>query len=167
MMPPVDRRPADSLLRDACKAVLDADARPVRPGGRTSSAATAAPPRWIAAAAGMWCVLAWLVVAPPQFARYPTSGDFMAPGNVRGASLRFGAWLAANRVERFRADRHRLPESLAEVAIEDRALRFQRFPGDSWMIRAIEGGTLLTLTSSMARDSFLGESLEQLRGGGR
>ncbi len=115
----------------------------------------------------MWCVLAWLVLAPPPFARQPASGDFIAPGNVRGASLRFGAWLAANRVERFRGDRRRLPESLAEVAIEDRALRFQRFPGDSWTIRAIEGGTLLTLTSAMARDSFLGESLEQLRAAGR
>lgn len=122
------------------------------------------PSGWLAAALGSWLVVAWLLLATPTVARGPEGQPWQPTTAQREASLRYGLWLAHDRVEGFRRDNGRLPSFLAEAGVPDTNLALVVEGERAYTIEGQDGPMRLRLGSAMAADSFLGSSLRQLRG---
>lgn len=148
-------------LRGAFEEVVDVHARrALEPRGPV---AAKPPTGWLIAAVTTWILLLFLLLFPPAFARTPQNQIFTPPTELREASLRYGLWLARQRVDAFVAREARVPISNAEAGISDRAIRLQPLGGRTYQLVGRDGSIALTLTSVMAADSFLGGSLTALR----
>lgn len=122
------------------------------------------PSGWLAAAMGTWLVVVWLLVATPAFARGPEDRPWHATAAQREASLRYGLWLARDRVEGFHREHGRLPSFLAEAGVADTSLMLVVEGERQYTVEGRDGPVRLSLASTMAADSFLGSSLTLLRG---
>jgi hypothetical protein len=117
----------------------------------------------LAAALGSWLVVAWLLLVTPAVARGPEGQRWQPATAEREASLRYGLWLAHDRVEGFRRDHGRLPSFLAEAGVQDSSLTLVVEGERDYTIEGRDGPLRLGFSSAMAADSFLGSSLRQLR----
>jgi hypothetical protein len=126
----------------------------------------AVPSGWLAAALGTWLIVAWLLLAPPALARGPEDHPWRPTVAEREASLRYGLWLAHDRVEGFRREHGRLPSFLAEAGVEDGTLTLVVEGERDYTLEGRDGPMELHLGSAMAADSFLGSSLTLLDGAG-
>ncbi len=157
-----------SALDDARDAVLERE----RLRQDSSAHGNAAPApwdrRWVAAALFSWALVFWMLLAPAGPFKRPQPQQFSPPPSVTEASLRYGIWLAANRVDRFIGRMHRLPVDLEEVGVNDRILRLA--PGSQprqYTISATVGGATVTHRSNERLDDLLGNSVERLTYGRR
>ena len=123
----------------------------------------AKPMGWMLAAAVSWSALLVLLLFAPRVARMPEDRPFSAPADLRPASLRFGLWLARHQVDAFKRTNARLPTYGGEAAIEDRTILLEVNSRDRYTLIARDGPVVLRLTSEMSADSFLGQSLTELR----
>src|SRR5690606_7205807 len=131
--------------------------------GRELPPATPRPPAgWLAAASAAWLVVALALISPPTFLRGATAEPFEpSPGQVE-PSLRYGIWLAEQRVAGFVRREGRLPSFLAETGLQDSTITLEVTGERSYRLEAGMGGRVVRFESGMAADSFLGTSLEQL-----
>jgi hypothetical protein len=80
-------------------------------------------------------------------------------------SLRYGIWLAEQRVVTFTQREGRLPSFLAEAGMLDSTIVLEVTGERSYRLHGRAAGHAVVFTSGMSVDSFLGESVEQLRTG--
>lgn len=151
-----------SDMRGAFEGVVDVHAK--RAAGLELPVAPPIPGRWLLATVASWLVLAFLLIAPPSFARPPAARTFEPPRELRIASLRFGLWLARHRVDAFTRSAGRLPSFAGEAGVDDPAIAITATGERSYRLAGRDGPDTLVLTSAMAVDSFLGESLTTLLG---
>lgn len=119
---------------------------------------------WLAAAMLSWLVVASLLVFRPAVASGPINHPYTPPTVQREASLRYGIWLANASVQRFLSEQHRLPSFLAEAGVMDTTIAMRVTGETSYVLEGNDGEIALTLPSASAADSFLGESVRELRG---
>jgi hypothetical protein len=150
-------------LAEAMGAVLKESARRIAVEEAPPPAPTV-PSGWLAAALGTWLVVAWLLVATPAIARGPEDRPWQPTVAQREASLRYGLWLARDRVEGFRREHGRLPSFLAEAGVADPSVTLLVEGERQYTLEGRDGPMRLSLESTMAADSFLGSSLTLLRG---
>ncbi|MDX2261911.1 MAG: hypothetical protein SFU84_09480 [Gemmatimonadales bacterium] len=144
-----------AVLKESARRIAVAEAPPPAPS---------VPSGWLAAALGTWLVVAWLLLATPAIARGPMDRPWQAPVAEREASLRYGLWLARDRVDGFRRENGRLPSFLAEAGVLDTSLTLVVEGERNFTLEGRDGPMRLSLASAMAADSFLGSSLRLLRG---
>lgn len=144
-----------AVFAESARRVAVAQAPPVAPS---------VPSGWLAAALGSWLVVAWLLLATPAIARGPEGRPWQPVAAQREASLRYGLWLARDRVEGFRRDHGRLPSFLAEAGVPDTSLTLVVEGERNYTLEGRDGPLLVSFGSTMAADSFLGSSLRMLRG---
>lgn len=132
---------------------------------RRSAEFPAPPPKpigWMIAAVVSWGSLIVMLLFQPAIARIPEDRTFVAPPELRAASLRFGLWLARHQVDAFKRSAARLPSYAGEAGIDDRAILLEANGRDRYSLIARDGLIALKLTSEMSVDSFVGESLAAL-----
>lgn len=122
-----------------------------------------APSAWVAAALGIWIVAAGLLLLRPAMVRGPVDQFWRPEPAVAEASLRYGVWLAHQRVAVFQRDKGRLPSFLAEAGVADSSLVLTVEGERRYTVEGRQGPLTLRLNSGMAADSFLGMSLVRLR----
>ena len=144
-----------AVLKESARRIAVAEAPPPPPS---------VPSGWLAAALGTWLVVAWLWLATPAIARGPMDRPWQATVTEREASLRYGLWLARDRVDGFRRQNGRLPSFLAEAGVADTSLSLVVEGERNYILEGRDGPMRLRLGSAMAADSFLGSSLRLLRG---
>ena len=123
------------------------------------------PPRpvpWMIGAAASWLLFLGVLLFPPGFARTPPDQSFVAPRDLRAASLRFGLWLARHRADAFTRGAARPPAYAGEAGVDDLAITIENNGERRYTLVARDSGIVLKLSSEMAVDSFLGESLTTL-----
>ena len=103
-------------------------------------------------------VAGWLFGSRPEWV-FPPPTVAEAP-EVTVASMRLALVRERQRVERYREQNGRLPTTLAEAGSSLTNIEIAAGPGDSYLLRAVEGETALELHSSDSLESFLGNSLE-------
>jgi hypothetical protein len=124
------------------------------------------PPRpigWMISAGGSWLLVVLFVLFPPPFAHAPASKSFSPPAELRSASLRFGLWLARQRVDAFSRTAARVPGYAGEAGVDDPTILIESTGNRRYTLNGRDGAVRLQLTSEMAADSFLGESITLLR----
>ena len=155
------------LLADALSAVVtraaeqqarDAVAQDPRVKPRQS-----VPSGWLSAALAGWLLVAFVLLAPPAIARGPADRPWQPPRDAAEASLRYGLWLARGRVDALVLAEGRVPPRLGDVGVVDTSLTLVVTGRRAFRIEGRQGALRLSLSSSMAADSFLGASLETLR----
>ena len=122
----------------------------------------AKPVGWIITTAGCWATLILLLLFQPAIVRTPRNRTFVAPEELRTASLRFGLWLARQRLDAFMHSASRLPGHLGEAGIDDRTILLEPNGQNQYTLIGRDGSIALRLTSEMSTDSFLGNSLATL-----
>ena len=157
-LPPIEMSPE---MLGAFKGVVEDQATRNRP--TDSSAPPAKPIGWTIATVVSWSALLVLLLFPPGIARMPEDRPFTSPASLRAASLRFGLWLAHHQVDAFKHTNSRLPFYGGEAAIVDRTILLEANGRDRYRLIARDGSITLRLTSEMSADSFLGQSLTELR----
>jgi len=96
---------------------------------------------------------AWLITPPPP----------PEPPAISEASLRVAMWQLAVHVERYRAEHHRLPRTLAEAeAPTVEGVEYQPTGPDEYLLTGHNGDLELTLDSRESLDAFLGQSLSTI-----
>ncbi len=118
--------------------------------------------RWVVAAGASWAALAWLLLFPPAFSRPEPSRTFVPPAELREASLRYGLWLADQRVQAFIQRNARVPSHLSEIGVADLQLAIEPTGDRSYELVARDSSMTVRLSSAMAADSFLGSALASL-----
>jgi hypothetical protein len=150
-----------SALAEAHRAVVHAERRRAEehlaPAPRRS-----APGAWIAAAFAVWTLFGIMVTVRPAIVQGPARHPFASAVGAEDPSLRYGLWLARGRVEQFVAHRGRLPSFLGEAGVTDPAITMAVTGDRAYRLDATERGVSLSLSSRMAADSFLGNSLTGL-----
>ncbi len=158
-----------ALLADAQRAVLDREERRLaerRQGERRASEIRPAiDPVWLTMASISWLAVILALLSPPAFMQAPSPAPFAPAAGALEPSLRYGLWLARNRVDAFSKREGRLPSFLGETGMRDDALRMEVVGERSYRLVASLGERPLVLTDRMAADSFLGGSLDRLRAG--
>lgn len=103
-------------------------------------------------------ILAYVAVERPTwlFPKPPVSES----AELREASLRIGMAAAAQRVEKFRRNRNRLPRTLAETGGVLHGIRYQRNDSLNYTLHGTNGPVTLTLRSTDSLRPFLGGSFE-------
>lgn len=133
------------------------------PGSTVLASRRPVPTRWLLAALGGWLVVGWLLLAPPAIARGPADHAWAPAPALAEASLRYGLWLARARVDALVRAEGRVPARLADVGVVDTSLTLVVTGQRAYRLEGRQGPLRLSLTSTMAADSFLGSGLEQLR----
>lgn len=144
----------------AFKVVVDDQA--TRRKSEEFPAPPAKPIGWMIAAVVSWGSLIVLLLFQPAIARLPEDRAFVAPPELRAASLRFGLWLARHQVDAFKRSAARLPTHVGEAGVDDRNILLEANGRDRYTLIARDGPIALKLTSEMSVDSFVGESLAAL-----
>ena len=103
-------------------------------------------------------VLAYVAVERPTWL-FPRPPVLESP-EVQEASLRIGMASVAQRVEKFRATRDRLPRSLAETGGALQGITYERNDSVNYTIRGGRGPYTLVLRSTDSVKTFLGGSFE-------
>ena len=93
---------------------------------------------------------AWLFPPPPPVER----------AEVQEASLRIGMATAAQRIERFRRARSRLPRTLAETGGALHGIRYERTDSLTYTLRGSSGPVTLAFRSTDSLKTFVGGSFE-------
>ncbi len=81
------------------------------------------------------------------------------------AELRYGTYLAAERIDQFVATVGRLPRSTQELGYGESWLRYELGAEGTWRLVARESGIVVILRSSDERRAFLGEAVERVVSG--
>lgn len=102
--------------------------------------------------------LAYVAVERPTWL-FPKPPVAESP-EVQEASLRIGMASVAQRVEKFRDTRDRLPRSLAETGGALQGITYERTDSLSYTIRGARGHLSLVLRSTDSLKTFLGSSFE-------
>lgn len=92
----------------------------------------------------------WLFPKPPV----------VESSEVREASLRIGMASAAQRIEKYRQTRHRLPRTLAETGGTLHGIRYERTDSLTYTLRGSSGPVALTLRSTDSLRTFVGSSFD-------
>lgn len=148
-------------LREAIRGAVASEAE------RAELATTRAVPKPSGSRQGLllvtWLVIAWLVVARPDFLFRPGAPPPPSPARAE-AALRYGMYLAYHQARAFERDHGRAPIGLEELALVPPAgVRLEATNG-AWRLVGDDGTHHLILERRMSADSFLGESLTLLRG---
>ncbi len=118
----------------------------------------------LAGALSVWLVVAALLLIRPAIVQGPVDHPWSPKPENAEASLRYGLWLADGRVQEFLRSRGRMPSFLAEAGVADTSLALVVELRTQYRLEGRDGPLELELASSMAADSFLGASRDQLRG---
>jgi hypothetical protein len=121
------------------------------------------PSFWLATALGSWLIFAALVALQPAFARGPSDRPWRPAPQLTEASLRYGVWLARNRIEGFAKANGRLPSFIGEVGVTDPALTLVVTGERDYAVEGQDGQARVRLERAMDADSFLGSSLAALK----
>lgn len=154
----------EGRLADAHAAVLAREADRRRAQRELPPPKPRAPAGWVAAAAASWLLVALAIIAPPPQLRGAAARPFVPAPPQREPSLRYGIWLAQHQVAAFAAREGRLPSFLAEAGMRDSVIMFEVTGEQTFRLSAESNGISLRFESGMSVDSFLGTSLERLRG---
>ena len=92
----------------------------------------------------------WLFPPPPT----------VESAEVQEASLRIGMAAAAQRIEKFRQTRSRLPRTLAETGGTLHGIRYERADSLTYTLRGTSGPVALTFRSTDSLKAFVGGSFE-------
>lgn len=150
---------ASEELRDAYATLLERQAAPPPEPELPPRPA----PRWLLAATVAWAALIGILLVPPGFARMPANRPFQPPADLSEPSARFGLWLAEAHIERFYTIMRRLPSTLYEAGVEDRAVTYDVNGEHSYRLGLTVGRSALVLGSGMNVDSFVGNSVATLQ----
>ncbi|MGH7631889.1 MAG: hypothetical protein ACREOF_21345 [Gemmatimonadales bacterium] len=103
-------------------------------------------------------IVAYLTVERPTwlFPKPPVAES----SEVREASLRIGMASAAQRIEKFRQTRNRLPRTLAETGGVLRGIRYERTDSLAYTLRGNSGDLTLTFRSTDSLKAFVGGSFQ-------
>jgi hypothetical protein len=150
----------EGLLSDAHRAVVDrighGDGAEEPPARRPHRA-------WLLACIASWLAVLAVTTVPPPALRPAEARPYQPPPRLEEASLRWGLWLARNRVELHRVAARRLPSSLGETGFDDPRIRFEPLPGGRYQLVADLPPDLLILDDRTDPDAFLGTALEELQ----
>jgi hypothetical protein len=153
----------EGRLADAHAAVLAREAE------RKRALRELPPPRpraesvWVAAASASWLLVALTLLSPPAFLSGASPRPFAPVPSLVEPSLRYGVWLAQQRVVSFTQREGRLPSFLAEAGMLDSTIVLEVTGELSYRLHGRAAGHEVVFTSGMSVDSFLGGSVEQLR----
>ncbi len=81
------------------------------------------------------------------------------------AELRYGTYLAAQRIDQFVATTGRLPRTARELGYGDAWLRYELAEAGTWRLVATEGAIRVELKSADDRRRFLGGAVDRVVGG--
>jgi len=81
---------------------------------------------------------------------------------IQEASLRIGLATTAQRIERFRAARGRLPRALSEAGSRPSGIVYEQRPSNGYVLRGANGPVHLTLSSTDSLPGFVGNSFQVL-----
>jgi len=109
-----------------------------------------------------WASMAYLWIARPAWVFQP---DAPQPLNSEQeqAALRFAMYLQRGRVEAYLREHGRLPASVADLDQREEGVELE-FEGGQYLLVGRRAGHELLLNSRMNADSFLGNSIDVLRG---
>jgi hypothetical protein len=143
-----DRRALAQAFQDVVR--TEQGKQPKRPEPRLGSGRRGARPVLFLVAVGLLLTLLtqprWLFRRPPE-----------EPPALQEASLRVRMYVEIDRVERFRTESGRLPQTLLEAGADTSGLTYT--PGEGgYTLRGVNNGLTLTYRSDMAPREFLGES---------
>ncbi len=110
-------------------------------------------------------LMGWLVGTQPEWVFAPPPN--MEAPEITAASMRLALVRERQRVERYREQNGRLPATLAEAGGTIPNLEIATSPDGTYLLRAVEGGTVLELHSSENIETFLGNSLQVILGAPR
>jgi hypothetical protein len=79
---------------------------------------------------------------------------------MREASLRIGMAAAAQRIEKYRQARNRLPRTMAETGGVPHGIRYERSGAQTYTLYGSSGGVTLTLQSTDSLRTFVGSSFD-------
>lgn len=122
-------------------------------------------PTWLGLAVVSWMLLIIAVIVPFGPFVGATARPYRAPPGLEAASIRYGMWLAAGRIQQFSLSQHRPPRSLNEIGMADLAFIYRATSDGEWQLTGRAAETALILNSAMSRDEFLGDALDRLREG--
>ncbi|MES2124633.1 MAG: hypothetical protein V4503_08080 [Gemmatimonadota bacterium] len=108
-----------------------------------------------------WGFIAYAWVARPDFL-FGTGPTPVLTVQQREARMRYAIYLERARVEQFRANSGRLPETLLESGPVEAGVQYERLANDRYDVSGSVDGTLLRLGDRMSADSFLGDALRTL-----
>jgi hypothetical protein len=153
--------PEKQALLDAFDTVLKHQAEVREAEARAAAAerlrARARPVIWISGALTL-VLCAYLMVERPEWLfPQPIPPESTA---VQEASLRIAMANAAQHVNRYRSQQHRLPETLSEAGAHAEGVNYQRIGDTGWRMTASHGTSQLSLGSEDGLAGFVGRSFE-------
>ncbi len=152
------RQKLEEALREA---IQPREPSPAEQRARARAARRDRGPFLAAAMVLSWIGLGWFWIAKPAYFFGPKPAPAIAPGKEE-ATLRFAMYLQRGRVDEFVARHARLPETLAETGEVEDSVGYRR-DGAGYVLTGRYGALELRLGSTENPDSFLGESLRELR----
>ncbi|MEP6590137.1 MAG: hypothetical protein ABJC19_03040 [Gemmatimonadota bacterium] len=115
----------------------------------------------------VFIVVAWGLIAAAWIARpsfiFGVSASRAISAEQREAKMRYAIYLQGARIERFRHESGRLPESLRELGTGvERGVEFERTDVVHYQLVGTVDGRVLRLSDQMSADSFLGDAIRSL-----
>lgn len=153
----------EGRLAEAHAAVLARDEARKRAARELPAGKPRAQAGWVAAASTAWLVVALALLSPPAILRGGVAQPFAPAEEQAESSMRYGIWLAEQRVSTFLQREGRLPSFLGEAGMQDSTIHFEITGERTYRLRAEVGAREIVFVSGMPVDAFLGSSLEQLR----
>ena len=154
----------EGRLADAHAAVLAREAERRRALRELPPPKPRAQAGWVAAASAAWVLVALALIAPPAALRGASPRPFEPEPALVEPSLRYGVWLAEQRVAAFVRREGRLPSFLGEAGMLDPAISLEVTGERTYRLVGAAGEHTVRFESGMSADSFVGTSVARLRG---
>lgn len=140
-----------------------AEAAVTTPSGPSPEPRRQGGTRWSFVGVGLLAVAltgGWVLGTRPEWV-FPPAPTVESP-EVTVASMRMVLVRERQRVERYRQEHGRLPQTLAEAGGHLPNVEIAHDADGGYLLRAVEGATALELHSSETLETFLGNSLQVL-----
>ncbi|MES2306016.1 MAG: hypothetical protein V4558_10925 [Gemmatimonadota bacterium] len=108
-----------------------------------------------------WAFIGYVWIARPAFLFEQQPAAALTPVQ-REARLRYAIYLQRARIDAFKAQNGRLPESLRETGPVESGVQYERTADNGYDIFGASDGTVLRLSDRMSVDSFLGDARQHL-----
>ncbi|MEO5798459.1 MAG: hypothetical protein ABIZ70_03555 [Gemmatimonadales bacterium] len=108
-----------------------------------------------------WAFIGYVWIARPAFIYEQQPAAALTPAQ-REARLRYAIYLQRARVDAFRTEHGRLPESLRETGAVESGVEYERTAENGYDVFGSSDGTVLRLSDRMSVDSFLGDARQHL-----